>query len=157
MLQQPNGITKNEKGHKTAIFILIRIRKPMSPNGIKRWGRYSRTKIERWVWITYATSKDFIAYFPETKGAIPVEWLSNEKNLIAFIFKYLFVDNGDHLAIQGFTRKKTRTGVGFTPHLVEIRIQNVEQEKAEILKAIRIRRYWFWEKSKQKGRGMRLG
>ena len=139
------------KAKKTSIKLNIRIKEKMTLDGVYRWRKAKRGRLTKFTWKPYASSaRDLKKFFPPD-GSVPVHYLQSDPDIQKFIFKCLAVDKGMVLALQGWGHKKCKGGIGFTKHLCEIQILNVEDQIAKVSKTRKLNNYWFRkEYNKQK-------
>jgi hypothetical protein len=124
---------------KTSIHLLIRAKVPMSEDGWKRWGKRQRLYISRHRQVF----KNIIATKWEHPNGVPVNNLVTDERMAEWIMDNYNLMEGIEYNIQGWTKKKTKTGVGFTSTLARIRITNTEERKYEVWDSSRFRHYWF--------------
>lgn len=144
---------RDEKGRLTAIKINIRVRKPMSEDGFKRWGIEQRMYIakSRLVWKHFASSKDLAKIFPP-EGRVPVTYLMTDKALGNFLIDFFQVGDGETYALQQWSHGKTKTHIKWSKHLAEIRIINAERRQFEVSKSGALNTRWFRREGKERHR-----
>ncbi len=119
---------------KTEIKIQITGERPMSKEGLMKWPAHLRRYVRK------------VVYPPELTILVPVEQISNEKKLAAFVNEA--VGEGTWL-VKGLTRAKTKTHVKWVQLARIIIMQKGEKWSYRISGTWRLSRYWFYNKDKR--------
>ncbi len=140
------GLQRDLANHRTGFHIYIKVRKPMSQEGYKRWGNKQKIHIakSRWVYPYYSCTRA-----SNLPNGVPIDIMATDKTFAEFCIRHFLFDDNKTYYILGWTGGKTKTFVKLTKKLCKITVHDAENLKYEITDTGRLNRYWFRRKSKQ--------
>jgi hypothetical protein len=137
------GLERDADGHRTGFKLYIKVRKPMSDDGFRRYGAKARVNI--------AKSKYIWKYYTSTRAmglinGVDIEIMKTNKSLGEYLITFAGLSEGEMYGLYGWTAGKTKTFVKLTKPLAIIEIQNVEKMAFKFTKYGRLNRYFFRQK-----------
>jgi hypothetical protein len=146
---QNTSLERDADGHRTGFKIYIKVRKPMSADGFRRYGAKARVNIgkSRFVWKYYSSSRAM-----NMPNGIPIAVCKTNKLLGEYLITFFGLSEGETYGLygwKGYTKKKPLPVL--TKCLAQITIMDVEKMAFKFTKAGRLERYYWRKTDKPKG------
>jgi len=139
------GLERDANGHRTGFKCQIKVRKPMSKEGFKKFHPNYRLKVRRTTWSYYSSSKAI-----GLDNGLPIPIMANNKVMAEWMINNFILASGEVYSVHGYTAGKTATGSKLTRSLAIIEVHDTDTLKYTVKNFGRMNRYWFRTSQKKK-------
>lgn len=145
-----NPYINNINGHRERIKFCLRQKQVMSKEGFKNFNYKVRPRVTQIISKWVGSHKDCTKTWSDAdKYGVPAELFATNRSTILFLLSEFCLEEGFIYTLNGFSKKKTITHVGFSKNWMAFKITDKESKSFEVMYDSVMKRYWFRKNVKE--------